>query len=208
MPKMTAQDIINRLTHSQDQAAPGWIRQLALEVRPSKRHPTRYYDTTRVNFFPEVTVRIATDELTRRGHPKPQRRRIDLLAIVQANYKAWQPFTIGVEIKVDPYDLARDTKIEQYFEFCHYFFLAVPLDLTDAAQQRIKEDKPGCGLLVVEPDTNLLFIKNPPLKRRPTNASLAALYAELLIRPFRLAGKEQTIFFNYQLQKDKEVSNQ
>lgn len=55
-----------------------------------------------------------------------------------------------------------------------------------------------CGLLIVDPEPKLIITRHPALKRRPTNKCLANLYAELLIRPFRLAGQTQFRFFNYE----------
>lgn len=197
---LTAQDIINRLTtpNGTGGTVPGWVQQLALEVRPRHRSPTQVYDTTAVNFFPEVTVRIDTDQTTRRGHPKPQRRRIDLVALIQPNYKAWEPVAVGIEIKCSYHDLIQDNKVKQYLQFFHFFFLAVPVNLADAAQNRATQEDIGCGLIVIEPETERLFWQMPPLRLLPTDQALAKLYAELLIRPFRLAGRDQSNFFNYE----------
>ncbi len=195
---MTADDIIIALTASGP--VPPWVQYAALLMRSNDYNQP--YETTAVNFFPEVTVRLETDQRTRRGKPKPQRRRLDLVALVQPHYREWRPFVIGVEIKVSEHDLAGDYKLYDYLHYCHLFYLAVPHYLYVAALAKI-EAHPGienAGLLLVDPHPEPGAIVNArtPAPIIPAPADLAGLYAELLIRPFKLAQKNCKNFYQFE----------
>lgn len=93
--------------------------------------------------FPEVTVRIETEEKTRFGKPKPQRRRFDALSLVKPFYKAYENdlFTVGFEIKVAKSDLTGDQKYLDYLGFTDFFFFAVPTFLVEQAKMKAEYSK-------------------------------------------------------------------
>jgi hypothetical protein len=187
----TSTDIVAALI-GQGPRVPSWVELAAIMMKPPK-FGSLPYETTAVNFYPEVTTRQPTDETTRRGKQRLKRRRLDLVAVVQPHYKTWEPFVIGVEVKVSASDLVGDAKMSAYLDYCHIFYLAVPSGLVEAALQKIERTPAltGCGLLVPRFDgfgkPNLIELGKTPTERRPTTRALMELYAELLIRPFKLA---------------------
>lgn len=187
---LTAPDIVAALVGATNRV-PAWVELAAMMVKPPK-FGSSPYETTAVNFYPEVTIREEAEGLTRRGKPRLQRRRMDLVALVQPHYKEWEPFVIGVEVKVSPHDLASDEKLVAYLNYVHIFYLAVPVSLADAALQKIRQTPAlaGCGLLAIRETDRLIELGQTPTERRPTTRALMELYAELLIRPFKLAGKD------------------
>ena len=165
---------------------PQWIQQTALHVRPNKHGSP--YDTTQAAFYPEVTIRIPTGQTTRRGYPKPQRRRLDLVALVRLNYRAWQPVIIGIEIKASQYDLLSDAKLPQYLPYCDLFFLAAPAELHTPAKERIAADLPGCGLVLIYADHIARIVQLPALVP-PDHTRRAELLGELLMHQFTRNGE-------------------
>jgi hypothetical protein len=132
---------------TQDLKRTTWVNEVVLQEYPNDYAPNQPYKTTNAKFFTEVTVRIPTENLTRRGKPKPQRRRMDLVAVVLPHIKVWQPLLIGVEVKVSKSDLMGDDKIADYLDYCHLFYVAVPVDLVNEAKAKIAKLN-GVGLLV------------------------------------------------------------
>ncbi len=179
---MTADQIIKTLTLRPN---PAWIQQAALIVYPSKYGAV--YKTTAANFFTEVTVRIEAQKKakrTGRAYSGLQRRRIDLVALVQAHYKKYSPLTIGVEIKVSKSDLLNDHKIEAYLPFCDLFYLATPVELKEDALVKLdNEALVEVGLMLVSND-NVIVQRKPGLMH-PGDTHLKEIYAELLIKPLK-----------------------
>lgn len=200
---MTANDIVAALIAGDP--CPNWISRAATLAEPPKVYPgqiARFYETTGVVFFPEVTVRIPLVGTTRRGKPALQRRRMDLVGVIQTYFKSFTPFTVGVEVKVSAHDLESDEKIGTYLDYVHLFYLAVPPALEELALQKIRRTPElyCCGLLVVSDDFLVHCARFPGL-RYPAPNHLAELYAELLIRPFKVARKECKTFINFERRK-------
>src|SRR5262245_33745435 len=129
---MIASDVITSLTAGNP--CPSWVQKAALLIDPGKWG--RVYETTAVNFFTETTVRVPTIKVAKRTgqeYEGLQRRRMDLVGLVQPHYKAYTPFAIGVEVKVDEHDLIGDQKLTDYLPYTHLFYLAVPWFLSDPA---------------------------------------------------------------------------
>jgi hypothetical protein len=93
--------------------------------------------------YPEVTVRIETDEKTRFGKPKAQRRRFDAVALLKPHYKAYEDdlLTVGFEVKVAKSDLTGDLKFLDYLGFTDFFFFAVPSHLVGLAKKKAEISK-------------------------------------------------------------------
>jgi len=190
---ITANQIICALKGSPDDASqapppcPAWVCQAALLFRPNRFG--RPYDTIQVQFFTQVTVRIPATKIAKRSkqpYETLQRRRLDLVALVQPNYKAYEPLAIGVEVKVAEADLVGDSKLIAYLPYVHLFYLAVPRALSGAARRKLAAmpDLSPAGLLLVDEQGTRLEIQ--PKLTRPTDTHLKELYAELLIKPFKI----------------------
>ena len=100
---MDAADIITALTRQTPRtlSTPAWVRQAALIAYPSKWGQT--YETTQARYYTEVTVRIPAQKRAKRSgrlYDTLQRRRIDLVALIQANKFKYEPIVVGVEVKV------------------------------------------------------------------------------------------------------------
>ena len=67
----------------------------------------------------------------------------------------------GIEIKVDTNDLLGDHKMQEYTEFCDYFYIAVPAEDSEilAAAQSVR--RPGWGILTVTKDGDVTVIQDP-----------------------------------------------
>lgn len=189
---MTAPEILTALTTGDP--CPDWICRAAAYIDPPKFGGL--YETTAVNFFPETTVRIPAEGVTRRGQPRLQRRRFDLVALVQPHYKCFEPFAIGVEIKAGRSDLLNDQKLNTYSPYVHLFYLAVPATLKDDAIYKLAVDQQvTAGLLLV--NNGGVAVERQATVLPPTDTHLKELYAELLLRPFKLAKKERKLFIQF-----------
>lgn len=93
--------------------------------------------------YSEVTVRIETDQKTRWGTPKAQRRRFDAVALLKPHYKAYEDdlLTVGFEVKVAKSDLTGDSKFLDYLGFTDFFFFAVPSSLVSLALAKAQISK-------------------------------------------------------------------
>lgn len=124
--------------------------------------------------FKEVTVRIPTEEKTRFGKDKPQRRRFDAILLVKPYYKAWggELFSIGIEIKVSKSDLKQDSKFQEYLEFTNYMFFAVPHELIELALEKCKDfDKVG-----------VINLEDSSIVKMPTCQDVPVQNSEALLR--------------------------
>jgi hypothetical protein len=216
MSETTASQILATLITSNGDSCPLWIAQAAAYIN-LPAYGSGIYETTAVNFFPEVTVRLPMEGTTRRGKPRLQRRRIDLAALVQAHYRNFEPIAIGVEIKVSAADLLADNKLIDYLPYVHLFYLAVPPALEDDALNKLADipwspvpeaaNFGPIGLLIVG-DNHVTIRHHPDLVKlekraqsdsaHPTDAHLKELYAELLLRPFKRAKKTRRTFNQFQ----------
>lgn len=170
-----------------------WIKQAALNFRPNKKG--RPYDTATSMFFREVTVRIPATKINKRtgkSYQSLQRRRIDLVALIKPNYRAYELLVCGIEIKVDKHDLLNDTKMDQYTPYCHFSYLAVPLYLEKEALHIPFVNNGFYGVIVVDTDQTIAAIIHPRLVT-PTDQHLKEMYSELLVKQFKLTHLAQTL---------------
>lgn len=159
-----------------------WVNEVVLHEYPNEYAPNQPYKTTNAKFVTEVTVRIPTEKTTRRGKPKPQRRRMDLVAVVLPHIKVWQPLLIGVEVKVSKSDLMGDNKIADYLDYCHLFYLSIPSELLGYGVEKISSFD-GVGLLVAN-NGNIAVFRHA--KRREISAeNQRDIQSELLIKPLK-----------------------
>lgn len=67
----------------------------------------------------------------------------------------------GVEIKVDKNDLLKDCKMQEYTQFCDYFYIGIPAgdrEMLDAAES---VRRPSWGVLTVSKDGTVSVIREP-----------------------------------------------
>lgn len=75
-------------------------------------------------------------------------RRID--ALVVETYSVEDQYSVGlhgIEIKVSKSDLKRDHKMQEYADYCDYFWIAIPEELVDTAKDLIVD---GWGILAYD----------------------------------------------------------
>lgn len=97
----------------------------------------------------------ALTELAVRPGTSKSARRIDIAVIeditnstIQGNHD----ITVhGIEIKISKWDLLNDTKMQEYADYCDYFWLAIPEELTDDAIDYVLDD---WGILVYHRNKN------------------------------------------------------
>ncbi len=187
---MTASEIINALKQKQPGLnCPQWVRESAYIFRRNKYG--KLYETTRAAFYTEVTVRVPAVKTAKRSglsYQTLQRRRLDLVALVLPNYRAYEPLVVGVEIKVAEHDLLNDHKMTDYLNYAHLFYLAVPKGLLDVAQYKLDNTLAlaNAGVLTVD-DAGLVTVKQAPALKPmpPKDAHLREIFAEMLIKPFK-----------------------
>lgn len=138
---LTAKQILERLDSA------GWINRIASKEFPFIR---KMATPPQWSIFKEVTVRIKTENKTKYGRPKPQRRRLDSVLLVKPHYKAYgnEIFTLGIEIKVSKSDLLSDEKFIEYLGYTDFLLFAVPENLVEYAVQKLK-DFPTIGIISV-----------------------------------------------------------
>lgn len=101
-------------------------------------------------------------------------RRIDVL--VAENLKVEDHYSLnvhGIEIKVSKSDLINDMKYSEYAEFVNYFWLAIPINLLDAAIKNVPE---LFGILLFENDKIQIFREAKvlsPIKIKDTLTTLS-----------------------------------
>ncbi|ANQ52928.1 hypothetical protein MY04_05975 (plasmid) [Flammeovirga sp. MY04] len=130
--------------------------------------------------YKEVTVRIPTEEKTRFGKLKPQRRRFDAIFTLKPYYSAYGDdlLTAGIEIKVSKSDLMGDDKYLDYLGWTNFFFFAVPSHLVEVAQQKIAESGYKELLGIIDAETS--EVVQWPERQEPTAENSMKLYRELL----------------------------
>lgn len=164
---MNAKDIESSIRQGE------WLAGLSLKHCPfiakMRTPPTAKYHR-------EVTVRIPSELKTRFDKPKPQRRRIDVVALVKPHYKAWgnELFSVGFEIKVSESDLKCDKKYTDYLGYSDYFLFAVPTGLVSAAKHKINGD-PRIGLFDTESSEILVM----PERQEVTDKNAFELYRQI-----------------------------
>lgn len=128
-----------------------WLKEVALKTFP---FITKMTTPPVFSLHSEITVRIATNETTRFGKPKPQRRRFDAIALVKPFYSAYgnDLFTVGFEIKVNKNDLINDEKFKDYMGFTDFFFFVVPQFLVNEVINKSAENK-CIGVIDIETKT-------------------------------------------------------
>ncbi|WP_455539617.1 MmcB family DNA repair protein, partial [Terrisporobacter sp.] len=75
-------------------------------------------------------------------------RRID--ALIVETYSTEDSYSVGlhgIEIKISKSDLKRDHKMQEYTDYCDYFWIAVPEELVDTAKDLIVD---GWGILALD----------------------------------------------------------
>lgn len=141
--------------------------------------------TTKPTFkvYKEVTVRLETEEKTRFGEPKPQRRRFDAVLLVKPFYSAFgnQLFSIGVEIKTSKLDLLKDAKFTDYLGFTNYMFFAVPEKLVQLTLQKCENFE----------NIGVINIKNSVIVKMPTFQDVSVENSEALLRQIAYLLKEE-----------------
>lgn len=170
---MTRKDIDKAL------AGQYWANKIVHTIMP---FTTKMATPPQFKIYNEVTIRIPTDDKTRFGKDKPQRRRFDSIAVIKPHYKAWgeEILTVGIEIKVSKSDLMNDKKLKEYLGYTNFFFVAVPAELVEDAKQKIGEDKDSIGIIGIQGNrADIIMLSN--IKSVKTEHS-QQLFQELILK--------------------------
>lgn len=98
----------------------------------------------RINEYQEQKYRIMTEFAVQSGTTR-HARRMDILAIETITNSDISLH--GIEIKVNKHDLINDHKMQEYTEFCDYFWIAVPEELIEDAKSIAAT---GWGILSID----------------------------------------------------------
>lgn len=128
---LSAADIVLALSGS------SWI--------PDTNRTIRSYEPQKYRIMTEFAVQTGTSR---------HARRMDVLAletITEADISLH-----GIEIKVDKHDLLNDHKMQEYVDFCDYFWIAVPEELLEDAKSIAAT---GWGILTVNNGNAIVAVK-------------------------------------------------
>ena len=67
----------------------------------------------------------------------------------------------GVEIKIDINDLRGDHKMQEYTNFCDYFYIAIPAGIPELLEEAEAIRRPSWGILTVEKDGKVTVVHEP-----------------------------------------------
>ena len=89
-------------------------------------------------------------------------RRID--AMIAETITASEKDTVvlrGIEIKIDAHDLLDDHKMQEYTDFCDYFYIAIPADDPEILSAAQSVRRPGWGILTVAKGGEVTVVQEP-----------------------------------------------
>ena len=89
-------------------------------------------------------------------------RRID--AMIAETITASEKDTVvlrGIEIKIDAHDLLNDHKMQEYTDFCDYFYIAIPADDPEMLSAAQSVRRPGWGILTVTKGGEVTVAQEP-----------------------------------------------
>lgn len=66
----------------------------------------------------------------------------------------------GVEIKISSEDLLGDHKMQEYTDFCDYFYLAIPDGVQKIMDAALSISRPAWGILAVKKDGSIRVVRN------------------------------------------------
>lgn len=67
----------------------------------------------------------------------------------------------GIEIKVDINDLLGDHKMQEYTDFCDYFYIAIPAGSPELLEAAASVRRPSWGVLIVSKDGKVTVVHEP-----------------------------------------------
>lgn len=140
----TAPEILDSIEHNTE-----WVNAIVKRVADSKYFP---YETTDQKLFREVTIRKPTGQINRFGEEKLKRYRLDGVSVIKINDHRYEPVIVGLEVKISKSDLMNDTKMQEYLDYCDFFFLTIPRHLGFDAKTYISQHPQGdrIGMIIVE----------------------------------------------------------
>lgn len=89
-------------------------------------------------------------------------RRIDAMVVENVTVSERDTVVLrGIEIKIDTDDLLNDHKMQEYTEFCDFFYIAIPAEDSEilAAAQSVR--RPGWGILTVTKGGEVTVVQEP-----------------------------------------------
>ena len=89
-------------------------------------------------------------------------RRIDAMIAETVTVSERDEVTLrGVEIKIDKSDLLTDHKMQEYTQFCDFFYIAIPADNPEMLEAADSVRRPSWGVLTVSKDGSISVVREP-----------------------------------------------
>ncbi|MBP3882944.1 MAG: hypothetical protein J6E40_12375 [Lachnospiraceae bacterium] len=89
-------------------------------------------------------------------------RRIDAMVAETCTLRERDEVVLrGIEIKVDKNDLLNDRKMQEYTQFCDYFYIGIPADDQEMLDAADSVRRPSWGVLTVSKDGAVSVIREP-----------------------------------------------
>lgn len=138
--KVTASDIVMALRQ------PTWL--------PVSKHEGREdYLENKYHVFTEFRIPSGTSR---------NARRIDAMIAETFTLPEQDDVVLrGIEIKVDKNDLLKDCKMQEYTQFCDYFYIGIPADDREMLDAADSVRRPSWGVLTVSKDGTVSVIREP-----------------------------------------------
>ena len=137
------------------------------DTNKTSRGNVKFSDRNYLNFYTQFPMKTGTSR---------HARQIDGMIVTnwsKPHYeKRYETDLIGIEVKVSLHDMISDDKMDEYKDFCNYFYLAIPPyeEMIKAAETDFPSDT---GILVCDCENNEIKVIRKATRQNPRHISQA-----------------------------------